>query len=83
MLAARHYWNTWLPLLSSAVNRKKARGSVQRIIGIINKMEVKKQVRLGCRPGSAVLPIGRARLPRKDSDDSDDRVPRAHLTWGE
>ncbi|XP_073934125.1 cilia- and flagella-associated protein 46 isoform X3 [Castor canadensis] len=43
MLAARHYWNTWLPLLSSAVNRKKARGSVQRIIGIINKMEVKKQ----------------------------------------
>uniref|UniRef100_A0A8C2M7R7 CFAP46 n=1 Tax=Cricetulus griseus TaxID=10029 RepID=A0A8C2M7R7_CRIGR len=39
MMAARHFWNTWLPLLSSPVNRKKAKGSLQRIIGIINKTE--------------------------------------------
>ncbi|KAM6182244.1 cilia- and flagella-associated protein 46 [Erethizon dorsatum] len=43
MLATRHYWNTWLPLLSSAVNRKKARGAVQKIIRIINKTEAKKE----------------------------------------
>ncbi|XP_035317165.1 cilia- and flagella-associated protein 46 isoform X1 [Cricetulus griseus] len=43
MMAARHFWNTWLPLLSSPVNRKKAKGSLQRIIGIINKTEAKKQ----------------------------------------
>lgn len=45
MLAARHYWNAWLPLLSSAVYRKKAKGALKRIIGIINKTEARKQVR--------------------------------------
>ncbi|GAB1292843.1 Cilia and flagella-associated protein 46 [Apodemus speciosus] len=52
MMAARHYWNTWLPLLSSPANRKKAKASLQRIISIINKTENKKQVpqghKLGC-----------------------------------
>ncbi|XP_013358484.1 PREDICTED: cilia- and flagella-associated protein 46 isoform X2 [Chinchilla lanigera] len=43
MLATRHYWNTWLPLLSSAVNRKKAKGAVQKIIKIINKTEARKE----------------------------------------
>uniref|UniRef100_A0A2K5ZBY5 Cilia and flagella associated protein 46 n=1 Tax=Mandrillus leucophaeus TaxID=9568 RepID=A0A2K5ZBY5_MANLE len=43
MLAARHYWNAWLPLLSSAVHRKKAKGALKRIIGIINKTEARKQ----------------------------------------
>ncbi|KAM5140139.1 cilia- and flagella-associated protein 46 [Callospermophilus lateralis] len=43
MLATRHYWNAWLPLLSSAVNRKKAKGAVQKLIGIINKTEARKQ----------------------------------------
>ncbi|EDL17863.1 mCG128871, isoform CRA_b [Mus musculus] len=43
MMAARHYWNTWLPLLSSPANRKKAKASLQRIISIINKTENKKQ----------------------------------------
>lgn len=44
MMAARHYWNTWLPLLSSPANRKKVKGSLQKIIHIINKAENKKQV---------------------------------------
>lgn len=52
MMAARHYWNTWLPLLSSPGNRKKAKGSLQRIISIINKTESKKQVPEGYRLGS-------------------------------
>ncbi|XP_031244561.1 cilia- and flagella-associated protein 46 isoform X3 [Mastomys coucha] len=43
MMAARHYWNTWLPLVSSPANRKKAKTSLQRIISIINKTENKKQ----------------------------------------
>ncbi|XP_070288236.1 cilia- and flagella-associated protein 46 isoform X2 [Myotis yumanensis] len=43
MLAARHYWNTQLPLLSSAANRKKARHIIQRIVNIINKTETKTQ----------------------------------------
>ncbi|XP_049501881.1 cilia- and flagella-associated protein 46 isoform X1 [Panthera uncia] len=43
MLAVRQYWNTWLPLLSSAANRRRARTVVQRLIGIINKTEAKKQ----------------------------------------
>uniref|UniRef100_A0A2K6L4M5 Cilia and flagella associated protein 46 n=1 Tax=Rhinopithecus bieti TaxID=61621 RepID=A0A2K6L4M5_RHIBE len=43
MLAARHYWNAWLPLLSSAVYRKKAKGALKRIISIINKTEARKQ----------------------------------------
>ncbi|XP_014649525.1 PREDICTED: cilia- and flagella-associated protein 46 [Ceratotherium simum simum] len=43
MLAARHYWNAWLPLLSSAGNRKKCRSALRRIISIINKTEARKQ----------------------------------------
>ncbi|XP_078202956.1 cilia- and flagella-associated protein 46 isoform X23 [Callithrix jacchus] len=43
MLAARHYWNAWLPLLSSAVYRKKAQGALQRLIRIINTTEARKQ----------------------------------------
>uniref|UniRef100_H0XQW3 Cilia and flagella associated protein 46 n=1 Tax=Otolemur garnettii TaxID=30611 RepID=H0XQW3_OTOGA len=43
MMAARHYWNAWLPLLSSVANRKKARVTVQRLIGIINKTDDRKQ----------------------------------------
>uniref|UniRef100_A0A9L0ID61 Cilia and flagella associated protein 46 n=1 Tax=Equus asinus TaxID=9793 RepID=A0A9L0ID61_EQUAS len=53
MLAARHYWNTWLPLLSSAGNRKKCKGALQRIISIINKTEAKKQVCYGATEGQA------------------------------
>nr|XP_054099482.1 cilia- and flagella-associated protein 46 isoform X1 [Callithrix jacchus] len=45
MLAARHYWNAWLPLLSSAVYRKKAQGALQRLIRIINTTEARKQKR--------------------------------------
>lgn len=52
MMAARHYWNAWLPLLSSRANRKKAKGSLQRIISIINKTEHKKQVPQGHKLGS-------------------------------
>lgn len=44
MLAARQYWNAWLPFLSSAVSRKKAKGAIQRIINLINKTEAKPQV---------------------------------------
>ncbi|XP_059947631.1 cilia- and flagella-associated protein 46 [Mesoplodon densirostris] len=43
MQAARHFWNTWLPLLSSAVNRKKCKSATQRIISIINETEARKQ----------------------------------------
>nr|XP_023417215.1 cilia- and flagella-associated protein 46 isoform X2 [Cavia porcellus] len=43
MLATRHYWNTWLPFLSSAINRKKVKGAVQKIIKIINKTAAKKE----------------------------------------
>nr|XP_021493514.1 cilia- and flagella-associated protein 46 [Meriones unguiculatus] len=43
MMAARHYWNTWVPLLFSPNNRKTAKGSLQRIITIINKTEGKTQ----------------------------------------
>lgn len=49
MLATRHYWNTWLPFLSSAINRKKVKGAVQKIIKIINKTEAKKEVPWGCK----------------------------------
>ena len=45
MLAARHFWNTWLPLLSSPGSRKKCRSATQKIITVINKTEAKKQVR--------------------------------------
>lgn len=55
MLAARHYWNTQLPLLSSAANRKKARHTIQSIVNIINKTEAKTQVLQGRLPGPAVL----------------------------
>lgn len=58
MLAARHYWNTQLPLLSSAANRKKARHIIQRIVNIINKTETKTQVPQGRLPGG-----GPPRLP--------------------
>lgn len=54
MLAARHFWNTWLPLLSSPGSRKKCKSATQRIIGIINKTDAKKQV-LG-RLSSCLLP---------------------------
>nr|XP_021521808.1 cilia- and flagella-associated protein 46 isoform X1 [Aotus nancymaae] len=43
MLAARHFWNAWLPFLSSAVYRKKAQGALQRLIRIINRTEAEKQ----------------------------------------
>nr|XP_033697747.1 cilia- and flagella-associated protein 46 [Tursiops truncatus] len=43
MQAARHFWNTWLPLLSSAVNRKKCKSATQEVISIINKTEARKQ----------------------------------------
>uniref|UniRef100_A0A8C3XAK5 Cilia and flagella associated protein 46 n=1 Tax=Catagonus wagneri TaxID=51154 RepID=A0A8C3XAK5_9CETA len=47
MLAARHYWNTWLPLLSSAASRRKCRSATQRLLGIIGRMEARRQVRPG------------------------------------
>lgn len=61
MLAARRCWNTWLPLLSSAASRRKARSAVQRLIGIINKADGRKQVCGAGRP-CGVLPArgGRA-----------------------
>lgn len=64
MLAARHYWNSQLPLLSSAASRKKAKGTIQRIVAIINKVEAKKQVLQGCP--SALPQKGQARSPGKD-----------------
>lgn len=50
MLAARHYWNTQLPLLSSAANRKKARRAIQKIVNVINQTETKTQVLQGRLP---------------------------------
>ena len=46
MLAVRHCWNTWLPFLSSAADRKKTKNVIQKAISIINKTEATKQV--GC-----------------------------------
>ncbi|XP_076982551.1 cilia- and flagella-associated protein 46 isoform X2 [Tamandua tetradactyla] len=43
MLAARHFWNACLPLFAHAASRKKMRGAVQKLIGIINKVETKTQ----------------------------------------
>ncbi|KAF6317002.1 cilia and flagella associated protein 46 [Rhinolophus ferrumequinum] len=43
MLATRHYWNACLPLLSSAVSRRQSKGTIQRVVSIINKTEAKKQ----------------------------------------
>uniref|UniRef100_A0A8D0Q223 Cilia and flagella associated protein 46 n=1 Tax=Sus scrofa TaxID=9823 RepID=A0A8D0Q223_PIG len=43
MLAARHCWNSWLPLLSSAVSRRQCRGPTQRLLSIISKTEARKQ----------------------------------------
>ncbi|XP_047615394.1 cilia- and flagella-associated protein 46 isoform X9 [Phacochoerus africanus] len=43
MLAARHCWNSWLPLLSSAVSRRQCRGPAQRLLSIISKTEARKQ----------------------------------------
>ncbi|XP_066095942.1 cilia- and flagella-associated protein 46 isoform X1 [Saccopteryx bilineata] len=47
MLAARHYWNAQLPLLSSMAHRKKSKGTIQRIVTIINRTEAEKQVQGG------------------------------------
>nr|XP_020735663.1 cilia- and flagella-associated protein 46 [Odocoileus virginianus texanus] len=47
MLAARHFWNTCLPLLSSPGSRKKCKSATQRIISVINKTEAKKQEKGG------------------------------------
>lgn len=66
MMAARHYWNTWLPLLSSPANRKKAKASLQRIISIINKTERKKQVPQGHKLGSLeAFPLRPGQIHRK------------------
>ncbi|XP_054441049.1 cilia- and flagella-associated protein 46 [Pteronotus mesoamericanus] len=43
MLAARHYWNTQLPLLSSAASRRAAKSAVQQVIAVINKTEAQTQ----------------------------------------
>ena len=64
MLAARHYWNTWLPLLSSAGSRKKCKSATQRLISIINKTEARKQV-LGRRSSCRLLGRGRRRGARR------------------
>lgn len=67
MLAARHYWNTWLPFLSSAVNRRKTKNVIQKIISIINKTERKKQVcHVGPRWGG-LPPEGVGDIPRETS----------------
>ncbi|XP_055280347.1 cilia- and flagella-associated protein 46 isoform X2 [Moschus berezovskii] len=50
MLAARHCWNTWLPLLSSARSRKQCKSAAQRLVSIINKTEAGKQERGGTLP---------------------------------
>ncbi|KAM8780319.1 LOW QUALITY PROTEIN: cilia- and flagella-associated protein 46 [Rhynchonycteris naso] len=47
MLAARHYWNAQLPMLSSAAHRKKSKSTIQRIVAIINQTEAEKQVQSG------------------------------------
>lgn len=60
MLAARHFWNTWLPLLSSAANRRKARSAIQKVVSTINKTEANKQVRPGPTGASKGLAPGRA-----------------------
>ncbi|XP_049646414.1 cilia- and flagella-associated protein 46-like [Suncus etruscus] len=39
---ARHFWNSWLPLLNSAASRKMCRSGLQRVINIINRTEAKK-----------------------------------------
>ena len=64
MLAARHYWNTWLPLLSSAGSREKCKSATQRLISIINKTEARKQV-LGRRSSCRLLGRGRRRGARR------------------
>ncbi|XP_073096194.1 cilia- and flagella-associated protein 46 isoform X2 [Manis javanica] len=43
MLAVRHYWNAWRPLLSSAAHRKTSRGAVRRVISTINETEAAKR----------------------------------------
>lgn len=69
MLAARHFWNAWLPLLSSAGSRKKCKSATQRLISIINKTEARKQVparqRPACSRGEAggAEPRGRGGRP--------------------
>lgn len=60
MLAARHFWNTWLPLLSSAGSRKKCKSATQRLISIINKTEAGKQVLARPRPACSCGEAGGA-----------------------
>lgn len=76
MLAARHYWNAWLPLLSSAVYRKKAKGALKRIIGIINKTEARKQVRQPWR-GLLTPTEASSGSSRKDWRGSQRKTPQA------
>lgn len=57
MLATRHYWNACLPLLSSAVSRRQSKGTVQRVISVINKMEAKKQVRQRAGVPGPMVPL--------------------------
>lgn len=66
MLAVRHYWNTWLPFLSSAANRKKTKNVIQRIVSIINKTEAKKQVGCVGPQWGRLLPERVGKIPRKD-----------------
>lgn len=75
MLAARHYWNTWLPLLSSAGSRKKCKSATQRIISIINKTEARKQV-LGRRSSCRLLGRGRRRGARRARNPAGGRLGR-------
>ena len=81
MLAVRQYWNTWLPLLSSAANRRKAKTVVQRLIGIINRTEAKKQVchvgpRRGRRPPEREGEIPREDRPRGAVETRNTRVSK-------
>lgn len=75
MLAVRHYWNAWRPLLSSAAHRKTSRGAVRRVISTINETEAAKRVRCGPR-GAGV----RA-LPLRSSSRKGGRDSRGRCTW--
>lgn len=66
MLATRHYWNACLPLLSSAVSRRQSKGTVQRVISVINKMEAKKQVRQRAGVPGPMVPLRWTRVPRRE-----------------
>lgn len=45
LLGARHFWNSWLPMLGLAASRKLCRSNLQKVISIINRTEAKKPVR--------------------------------------